>query len=175
MGSFVVDIPPDNITIVNTDTHSLEEYAKAEEAATDAADKYLQLSQGIVEAKLRMKQYYILGGKRGITTNIFPSMNINVSGEWPSIKPGGPENDQETPLIYIEWKTLLEEGCAALPDDHPGYYHDFPPLERTAQYTCQMYEQIQGTMEWFFIKRGEKFQGRPLDRGNTNILEPGWD
>jgi hypothetical protein len=31
---------------------------------------------------------------------------------------------------------------------------------------------MKGTMEWFFTKRGEKFQGRPLDRGTTNLLEP---
>lgn len=158
---------------INTDAKSKMEYERAKKEAIEATGKHLHLGQETVEATLQKHNHYIERWERGIATDLWAGLHVYTSAEWPRTTPTDLEYCyRESPMATISWKIQMQEGCIALPDGAPGYRRHYEIPERTIEATRHTYEQIKSVMEWFFTTRGEKFQGRPLDRGTSNFLEP---
>jgi hypothetical protein len=155
---------------VNTDAKSKKEYERAKKEAAEASEKYVNPNEDIRHVDVEIWRKYITGGERGITSGARRMISIGLAECGPDTKTEeGKKIDR--PAAYIDRVLHVEESCVALPEVHLGY--GLTPLPKhVTEFTREALEEIQGVIEWFFVKRGEKVQGRPLDRGTTNILEP---
>jgi hypothetical protein len=169
------------VLTINTDAELKQEYEKAKKEVNEATEKYICLGQGINIGLLRLFHHYLRGGERGLTSSIEPNVSIYVSEDWPKTRPEEVIDSWEAPYAKVNWVVQLQEWSIARPDgfvlehaipeDQLKYWRS-NSSERGIEYTRQTYEWLKATMEWFFKKRGEKFQGRPFDRATTNLLEP---
>jgi hypothetical protein len=172
---------PGGVLTINTDAKSKQEYEKAKKEFTEFAEKYICLGQRVDLADMRMGWQYIQRDERGLTSGIDSNVEISVSAGWPNTRPEDVFDCGDSPYARIKWAVELEERSVAYPDgfdlqqaipeDQLKYWRS-KVSERVTENTRQTYEWLKATMEWFFKKRGERFQGRPLDRAITNLLEP---